>query len=381
MTRLAVVAAALLLVVGAAAGSARAEDAAQPPATASAAAAPDTEAAPAAAAPATPSAPAPASAPVQSLDRPWAKGVSPERQAAALARLQEGNALLKESLFLAAARKYREALTEWDHPGIHYNLALALLNVDQPVEVYQQLESAIQYGPGPLEPEKLEHAKGYLKLIEKQVAPVDVRCDVAGAEVSLDGQPVFRAPGRYQSLVRAGVHTVMASKDGYTPTVRTETLVSGRPTTLQLKLYTSGELIDYRRRWPLWRPVAVTVLGGLLLATGAVMTFEARDRFKSYDDQVRAQCAMGGCPAASPFADLKDQGNTFQRAAVIAYSVGGAMVATGVLLLIVDRSVPYRVDPEGERQDVASRGRTRVEPVLSPVLGPRLAGVVGTVRF
>ena len=38
-------------------------------------------------------------------DRPWAVGVSPERQKIALERLQEGNALVKESLFLASGRE------------------------------------------------------------------------------------------------------------------------------------------------------------------------------------------------------------------------------------------------------------------------------------
>jgi len=77
----------------------------------------------------------------------WAVGVSTERQEAALAHLQEGNSLLKESLFLEAAKVYRKALSEWDHPGIHYNLALALLNLDQPVEVYQNLVAAVKFAP------------------------------------------------------------------------------------------------------------------------------------------------------------------------------------------------------------------------------------------
>src|SRR5690349_12569407 len=71
-----------------------------------------------------------ATARMKTSERPWAAGVSPERQEAALKHLQEGNGLLKESLFVAAAKVYRQALTEWDHPGIHYNLALALLNLD-----------------------------------------------------------------------------------------------------------------------------------------------------------------------------------------------------------------------------------------------------------
>src|SRR5690349_1908096 len=71
-----------------------------------------------------------ATARLKTSERPWAAGVSAERQEAALKHLQEGNGLLKESLFVAAAKVYRQALTEWDHPGIHYNLALALLNLD-----------------------------------------------------------------------------------------------------------------------------------------------------------------------------------------------------------------------------------------------------------
>ncbi len=231
-----------------------------------------------------------ATARMQVSDRPWAVGVTPERQEAALKHLQEGNSLLKESLFVEAAKAYREALTAWDHPGIHYNLALALLNMDQPVEVYQNLQSAIKYGAEPLDPEKLEHAKSYLRLIEKQVATVEIRCDIAGAQVTFDGAPLFRAPGRYQGLVRAGVHTVTASKPGFTTTSLTEDLTSDKPTTLQLKLYTSGELIGYRRRYPIWRPLAVAGFGGALLVTGVVMSLQAQKYYNAFDDSARARC-------------------------------------------------------------------------------------------
>src|SRR3954454_2214857 len=79
----------------------------------------------------------------KAAERPWVLGVSAVEQKAALNLFREGNALLKESLFVQAAAKYREALRHWNHPGIHYNLALALLNLDQPVEVYKQLETAL----------------------------------------------------------------------------------------------------------------------------------------------------------------------------------------------------------------------------------------------
>src|SRR5437879_5618527 len=72
----------------------------------------------------------------RAAERPWVRGVPAAEQKVALDLFREGNTLLKESLFVQAAAKYREALRHWNHPGIHYNLALALLNLDQPVEVY-----------------------------------------------------------------------------------------------------------------------------------------------------------------------------------------------------------------------------------------------------
>ena len=107
--------------------------------------------------------PAPASAPaeMQSSDRPWAKGVSESDQRRALELFGKGNGLLKDSLFVQAAAQYRAALKSWDHPAIHYNLVLALLNLDQPVEVLQHLEAAMRYGAAPLDADKFNQARAY----------------------------------------------------------------------------------------------------------------------------------------------------------------------------------------------------------------------------
>ena len=331
-----------------------------------------------------------ATARLQVSERPWAVGVAADRQEAALKHLQEGNGLLKESLFVAAAKVYRQALTEWDHPGIHYNLALALPNLDQPVEVYQHLEAAIRFGADPLDPEKLEHAKSYLRIIEKQVASIDVRCDVEGAEVTLDGQPLFRAPGHHQGLLRAGTHTITASKAGFTTTSRTEYLAYDKRTTVNLKLYTAGDLIEYRRRYPIWQPVAVAALGGALLVTGVVFSVQSGNNFDAYDKSAFNVCSMGtvagvpGCAPSDPsypaLKRLKDRGESYQRLATVSYIAGGAIAAAGVLFLVLDRSTPYRVDPEGERRDLASIWPS-LWPSLSPVLGPGMTGLVGTGRF
>jgi hypothetical protein len=313
--------------------------------------------------------------------RPWAVGVTAEQQKAAAERLQEGNQLLKESQYQEAAKKYREALEAWDHPGIHYNLALVLLNLDQPLEVHQQLESATKYGAAPLDADKYERAMSYLKLVEKQLASLEVHCELYGATVALDGQALFVAPGHYKGLVRPGTHTVTAQKEGYPTTERTKILLPGEPTTINLRLYTSGELIEYRRRWPLWRPITVTAGGAALLLAGVVFTIESKNKFNAFDQRVTGMCATAatmndGCAPDSSFTNLKNQGNTFQTLAAIGYIAGGVAVATGISLFVADRSVPFRVDPEGQRRDIASAW-----PLFTPFVGPGLAGIAGTGRF
>ena len=152
---------------------------------------------PAAPSPAAPSPNAKAKVPVESVDnnqtlgtddeRPWARGVSDTDQSAALQSFREGNASLNEGVFVTAVKQYREALKHWDHPAIHYNLALALMNLDQPIEVYESLAKALKYdpkaGPAPLDADKYDRAKNYMLLAQKQVANVDITCDKPGAKV------------------------------------------------------------------------------------------------------------------------------------------------------------------------------------------------------
>src|SRR6478735_3576289 len=54
-------------------------------------------------------------------ERPWAAGVTPEKQKRALAKFREGNIQLNDGLFPAAAKLYKEALKDWEHPAIYYN--------------------------------------------------------------------------------------------------------------------------------------------------------------------------------------------------------------------------------------------------------------------
>src|SRR3569623_1511182 len=114
--------------------------------------------------------------------RPWAAGVSTADQQQALKLFHDGNVDLNDGLFAKAADRYREALKHWDHPAIHYNLALAQMNLDQPIDAYNNMQQSLKFGEPPLQSkDKFDHAKEYLLLLEKEISTVDVSCDKPGA--------------------------------------------------------------------------------------------------------------------------------------------------------------------------------------------------------
>ncbi len=317
-------------------------------------------------------APAPALAQDKQAERPWAKGVSSDNQRQALQLFREGNGLLKESVFVQAAHKYREALKHWDHPAIHYNLVLALLNMDQPVEVHQHLEKALRYGPEPLDAEKFAQAQAYLALIEKQLAKVSIRCEEPEAKVVMDGRPLFTAPGRWEGWVRSGPHTVVATKEGFLTNQLSRNLPPGEVTDFELKLFTADSLTEYRRKWSVWIPWAVLGAGVVVGGAGGAMHYTARESFKEFDAGIDA---CGGCVPPSDVEGKRSTGNTLQAAAIGSYAVGGAAVVAGAVLVYINRLQPYQVTPTLEQKDSAT------ELSIAPLFGNGVSGASATIRF
>jgi hypothetical protein len=303
-------------------------------------------------------------------ERPWAKGVSAESQKSALELFRAGNTLLKESVFVQAAEKYRQALALWDHPAIHYNMALALLNLDQPIEVHQHLVSAMRFGAAPLDSDKFENARAYKTLIEKQLSKVELTCEAPGATVTMDGKVLFVSPGRYEGLVRPGRHTIIATKEGHPPTDVSRALLPGEEVKLALKLYTTEELTRYSRLWSAWKPWAVVAGGAAIAAGGAVLHLQARGSYQEFDDRI---AACGGCVPSPDVTDKRTKGDSLQNLAYGTYALGGAAIVTGAVLTYINRSQPYQISPN----DAAT------EPAVSviPLVGRGEGGALATFRF
>lgn len=302
-------------------------------------------------------------------DRPWAAGIAPEKQKAALARFREANEMLNNGLFARASEAYKQALAHWQHPAIHYNLALALMNVDQPIEAYESLQKAIVYGEAPLEKDKFDHAKEYMLLLEKQIANIEVSCDKAGAKVSVDGKEVFVAPGTYKARVRIGRHTFVAEKTGYSTRINAPFIGPGENFRIELKLYTAEELTRHTRRWQAtWMPYAVLGAGIALGLGGVALELSATASYNEYDKAVAA-CNMNnlGCQTTGDITSIRDSGDTKKTLGYIAYGAAGVTIGAGVLLAILNRPKPYQIRPEDLQEEQArAAGKVSITPIVTP---------------
>jgi hypothetical protein len=293
-------------------------------------------------------------------------GVPLAQRQAATRIFQEGNVLIREGLFTHAADKYREALALWDHPGFRYNLAIAQINLDQPIAAYENLLQATRHGAAPLGEDLYQNAQNFLALLDGQLAEIEVVCDEPGAAVTLDGKPLFVGPGQRTLMALPGGHVLMASKHGRLPDSEQIVLAPGQRARFALAPEYPDRVLTVRR-WPAWRPWAVAGAGAVVMVGGGYLDWRAEQGFDRFDRALAGACTgTRGCEAsdvaASAYAE-RDRARALQWSARATYLAGGAVLAGSAVLLYINR----------ERQ-VKRRGAP-VDLALVPVLAPHFAGV------
>jgi hypothetical protein len=307
--------------------------------------------------------------------RPWAQGISKEAYQAAIQSFETGNALLKDALFTDAAKQYSEALRRWNHPAIHYNLALALLNLDRPADVYEHMLASTRHGPGPLEETRYRHALRYTERMRKEYAWLTVITS-PGASVALTSGEGLRAvePGRFEGLLRPGAHTLIATKEGHLPTNIRRTFSAGERAELQINIYTEAERTRYVRRWSAWKPWAVVGAGAALAAGGGLLQFQSNKSYRNFDAGVEACAASvptNGCKPEASLAALRTRGETQHTVAVGSWIAGGAVLVTGAVLVYANR-------PQNQIVDLDENGRLMA---VAPLVSGDTRGVLAMFRF
>jgi hypothetical protein len=275
--------------------------------------------------------------------RPWATGVSDAEQEVARGLYLEGNAEFMESRFARALAKYRDALRHWDHPAIHFNVAICLINLDQLVEASDELERSLAYGAAPLGQEAYAQSTTYRKLLGGQLAHVTATCSVPGSVITLDGKYLFTAPGNAKLNLLPGEHQLAAIKPGLRTAFKTFVAAPGKQAVYDLQPLPELD----PPYWQYWKHVLGA--GGALATAGAVTYLWARSNMKDFDEAFQERCP-DGCDAETARGlavnAKRDEALMKQTVAFSLWAGGGAAVLTGVLGLILDRP---RVRAEASR--------------------------------
>src|SRR5689334_8622895 len=78
-------------------------------------------------------------------EQPWETGISKTQRDKANALFAEGNQLFAQQAHQPAIEKYKEALKEWDHPLIRFNMAVSLVRLDRILEAAETLDAALRF--------------------------------------------------------------------------------------------------------------------------------------------------------------------------------------------------------------------------------------------
>lgn len=272
-------------------------------------------------------------------ESPWSQGVSKARQAQASALHRAGNEHLKDEDYEAALVLFTSAVAIWDHPGIRYNMAVALRQLNRPVEAYENLLAALRYGPRPLSGDGVyEQALVHKAELEEQVAGLTISCREPGARVTLDGRYLFNGPGEVQVWVLVGEHQAVATLGG--ATVSTPIVVAPHVhNRVQLPTFPTQRVRVVTQRWPAWKPWLLTGIGASIALAGVPLQVRARANLDEFDERVAKQCdPTTGCnDGSSELQALYDRGRTQNRAAVASFAVGGSLLVAGLTLVILNR--------------------------------------------
>ncbi len=177
-----------------------------------------------------------------------------------------------------------------------------------------------------------------------------VRCDRAGARVTVDGRDERVTPIERPYVLDPGRHVVEVVAKGYEREVRTAVVgpdstasvdVTLRPVAVAAPappvVRAEAAPAPASKRFTPWQWVAIGT-GAALVATGGVLTFlagqdrAAVDSAATFEDGTVQQSAMTRSAALDRYASA----NRKTDGSIACYAVGGAVLATGVALAIVE---------------------------------------------
>lgn len=305
--------------------------------------------------------------------KPWNKGVPVAERDKAQAIFEQGNYHFERSGYSKALAEYRKAIEIWDHPAIRYNIAICLMQLDQPIEAHDHLQKSLSFGEEPLGKRLFAEGKLHQKNLAARLSVVVISTKEEGARVTLDGDELFVGPGSVERVVLGKKHQIVASKKGMLTLTEEFIPEGGKTSKIHLKLEPLSDNVVLVRRWDTWKPWAV-VGGGLVAgALGGTFYLLSSQNIDDYDQGILAACPTG-CPDDHPdvlrLQSKKDRSDLQNKLMVGSLTVGGLAVTTGLVLAFMNRPRVQR------RKDASTTNASSPRVRVTPILGAGTGGAV-----
>jgi hypothetical protein len=278
-------------------------------------------------------------------------GTNAEDRAKAQGLLAEGASLYGRGDYLGALDQFNAAYAAYPSAKIWFNIGQTNKVLGRSLEAHDAYQKFLDEATS-ASPEDRADAEASVKKLRRSLGLLTVLCEVAGAEVAVDGKPAGRAPLPNPVWVTPGRHQVTAVPADSCPMVTHVDVASGSSMTVTLKprhgaLVASAAggdldgagLVSHRRDgWWLGRKWTWVAAGATVALTSAaaIVGYSMRSRF----DDLRSSCGVGspnkvGCSDS----DIQSVRDRKWAANILWVAAGAAAATTGVLFFVEGRPV------------------------------------------
>jgi tetratricopeptide (TPR) repeat protein len=209
------------------------------------------------------------------------------------------------------------------------------------IDTYERLIA--EFGPT-LTDAKLTSVRKHLAELEQRVGVLLLNIAQPNTVVYVDGHEVGHGPGEVRVRVLPGPHTVVATLERHETMTRRVEAQPGLAHPVDVRLGAERVKVVVRRPrlgrpLPTWLPWATMGSGALLGLAGGGLHYWAQRDFDAFDAKVAREVQLG-MPPGQVDESLKRSGEMKQVNAIALYAVGGAAVATGLLMLLANQLPP-----------------------------------------
>jgi cell division septum initiation protein DivIVA len=281
----------------------------------------------------------------------------PQAKAQAQALLGQGTKLYQQGDVAGALEQFNAAYATYASPKLMFNIGQANRDLRRPVEALEAFEKFLA-GAADAPPEMIADARKSVAQLQDKLGRIRIDCEVAGAEVSVDGRGVGLAPMPDPIWATPGRHQVTAKHASAAPALEDVDVTAGSVSAVTMRMSSLAAPVaalapktapgfdvqatppssSTSEGWWLGRKWTWVAAGStVLLAAGAVTTGLL---MQSKFDSLRSSCGAGnpsrpGCSQS----DIDSVSSRQTMANVFWGLTAAAAVTTGVLFYFEGRPV------------------------------------------